>query len=158
MAFRGSSEPDGSFTESLYLLRLLSHEEIHCLGCARAVRLNEREQAKREGKGKMPPEPVSGEDRKYYCGFVSAKAETLQISGTKYEVTLELDPEDGVEGHVSIALRPKGVTKVTAADRTEAGRLLARKFGEPVSKVCDIDKEDRFHPVNARGINVLRMS
>lgn len=157
LQFQGNRNDDGSFDESLFLLRLTTPPEIHDAGCSSAKSQNERVRAKREGKG-LPGEPVSGEDRRYYCGFTRASAAELKISGANYNIQLTLTPEGGMISHVAIFLRPAPQKKINANDRTEAGVKLARFFTDPNPHVCDVDAADVHHPVTKHGPGVLTVT
>src|ERR1700748_2892102 len=68
LQFIGNRNADGSFDESLHALSMISPKDLHAIGCAGAVLKNDRQQLKRVKQCLEPSEPVSGEDRRYYCG------------------------------------------------------------------------------------------
>ena len=158
LKFAGNSNADGSFDESLFLLRLTNHDVVSLAGCDAAELQNQRVREKRIKNGKEPVDPVPGVDRRYYCGYTSADAVKLRISGENYNVELQHAPEYGMISHVSIFLRPSAGRKIHPADRTEAGRRLALAFGDPVPHVCDIDTSDAEHPVVKHGAAILTMT
>jgi hypothetical protein len=154
--FMGDRNQDGSFSESLVLERLTTEGAIHEHGCASSKRKNEKLKEKRASKGMTPAEPVAGEDRFYYCGFTSAEAGQLTLVRPRYIIELSIEEDDGVEAHVAIYLRPTdAANKLKGADKTEAGRLLALKFGNPSPHICPEDKSDQHHPLNKYGTDVL---
>ncbi len=154
LQFKGGANSDGSYAESLALMRLTVVEILHANGCKRSIGLNDRVRANRIRK-ELPPEPVAGIDRKYYCGLTKAIARNLRISGNNYYIEVVHEREDGYEHHVAIYLRPAIAKKVLPNDRTEAGRLLALAFAGPISWVCDFDQADPAHPVKHWGDQVL---
>lgn len=158
LQFRGDRNGDGSFDESLFLLRLTNGGQINSAGCQAAAIQNERQKAKRESKGLQPPEPQPGVDRRYYCGYTAAAARDLRLNGANYNVELKHSPEDDMDSHVAIYLRPASDAKLHAADRTEAGRLLALAFKDPEPHICDVDAGDAHHPVMKFGAEILKVT
>lgn len=157
LAFQGNRNDDGSFDESLFLMRVSSSDRVHDLGCKKAARDNAKARARRIEKG-QDPEPVPGKDKRYYCGFTRACAKDLAIEGDNYVVTLAHSPEEDIPEHVAIVLQPKPDRAIVKNDRTEAGRKLALKFSAPASHICECDTEDPEHPVVKIGPHVLTLA
>jgi hypothetical protein len=158
LQFLGNRNADGSFDESLFMRSLTSDQDIYDAGCQAAASQNNRRRETRERKGLEPADPVPGQDRRYYCGFTHARAADLKLKGDNYNVELMAIEENGMKGHVSIFLRPNpGVDKLHRNDLTEAGALLARRFGDPHAWICRNDVGDAEHPVAKFGPNVLVM-
>jgi hypothetical protein len=156
--FMGNRNEDGSFSESLLLERLIDGPTIHALGCEAAKGKNNRLKLKREGKGLQPAEPVSGEDRQYYCGYLRAPAAPLHLKTPRYQIELAVEEDNGVAAHVALYLRPSAPdTKLNGNDKTEAGRLLALKFSDPQAHVCPEDVADTHQPINKLGPAALTM-
>jgi hypothetical protein len=156
LQFLGNRNADGSFDESLALLKLTTPENLHQAGCDREKRLIVRVTEKRQRRGAAGP-PVPGEDRPYYCGFSQADAGGLRIEGEAYQTEVVHTPEEG-PAHVSIYLRPKEGKHLVANDRTEAGRRLALAFRDPVGHLCPGCEDDEHHPLNKFGPDCLKVT
>ncbi len=141
-----STKADGASHESAVLRRLApTDEEVHHIGCGIAASQNQR-------KGNPPP----GKNRRYYCGFRTAKYIALPKEGNGYKVSITNVPEDGENAHVDVALTVLVEGKsARATRRTDAGLALAEHFGPPTPYRCQADLDDNQHPFAIWGVTCL---
>ncbi len=138
--FRDTKEESG-FLRSL----LPADSDVHKEGCKIETGLNTRVSDKRKAKG-LPPEPVPGEDRKYYCGFRQAAVRDLALQTERFVVEITRAPEHGQDAHVSMKLIiAENVNKRQAM--AEASIQMSRKLGPGFAHICTGNESDEHHPV-----------
>lgn len=142
----GASGADGASHESGVLRQLATEDaEVHRIGCNIASGQN-------ADKGEPPPGP----QRRYYCGFRTARYGDLTLAGDGYYLLVTNIPENGEEAHVDIALFITVQGKnARATRRTVAGLSFAEAFGPAVPYICDCDRADEHHPINKFGEKCL---
>lgn len=139
-----STQSDGASHESAVLRRLAPLEaDVHRIGCAIAEHQNIRNSS-------------TGSSRRYYCGFRSARYDTLPTEGDGYTIAVTNVPEGGEDAHLDVALTISVTGKSAKAQRrTDAGLALAEQFGPPTPHICECDKTDGDHPINRWGLGCL---
>lgn len=142
----GASGEDGAAHESGVLRRLAADDiQVHRIGCQIAA-----------GQNAAKGEPPSGPNRRYYCGFRTARCGDLLMMGEGYHIVLTNVAENGEESHVDIALFITVEGKNARANRrTDAGLSFAEAFGPAVPFVCECDSLDDHHPINRFGVKCL---
>lgn len=142
----GQSDEHGKSHESALLVRLAQEPEmLHAMGCHIAAVQNT-----------FRNDPVPGPKRRYYCGYRLARFGDLPKAGDGYTIEISLQPENGLEAHLDVALTIHVSGKSARRTRkTDAGLALAEQFGAPVPHVCKCDEADTFHPINQWGEKCL---
>lgn len=148
-------ESSGSEESGVWRKLAPLEKDVHRRGCRQARfknkgNLERYEQRGGASSGRPLPEP------EYYCGFVQATRQVLEVANDFAHVEVFQKTENGDRAHVAIKIvfNENVHQKQKPAVRSEIIRELSTKVKDPHPHVCHGQKRDLQHPFH-RGVQFV---